>query len=111
MTDISSNLHSGDDGSVTSQTAISTDQSISSEPCRRILTSADIDMWVHSEGYRDYLNFIKQLNDFAKRVHNSVLKSREEIVQPCLVKVVALLDRLSDLLDEIVPFNDDKNQR
>lgn len=107
MTDILSDPHSD----VTSQTGSCTDQSSSSEPCRRILTAADIDMWVHSEGYRDYLNFIKQLNDFAKRVHGTALKSRDEIVQPCLVKVVALLDRLSELLDQIEPFNDDKNQR
>ena len=83
----------------------------SSEQCRRILSAADMDMWLHSEGYRDYLNFIKQLNEFAKRVHGTALKSRDDIVEPYLIKVTALLDKLCNLVDQIAPFNDDKNQR
>src|SRR5699024_8073537 len=80
-------------------------------PCRRIRAADDIDTWLHSEAYRDYLNFIKQLNEFAKRVHDTALKSRDEVVEPSLVRVVALLDHLSTLCDQIEPFNDDKNQR
>lgn len=94
----------GSSGRVTSLSA-------NSEPCRRILSSADMDMWLHCEGYRDYLNFIKQLNEFSKGVHGTALKSRDEILDPYLVKVAGLLDRLSNMVDEIAPFNDDKNQR
>lgn len=79
------------------------------EPCRRILNSSDMQMWIHSEGYRDYINFIKQLNEFAKRNHN--LNCRSVITDKCLLKVVTLLDHLSTLVDQIEPFNDDKNQR
>lgn len=83
----------------------------SSTSCRRILSESDMDFWLHSEGYRDYINFIKQLNEFAKGVHGNAFKSREEIIDPYLVKVVALLDKLSEMVDQIEPFNDDKNQR
>ena len=110
MADITPNLESA--GDVAPIVAEPSSSGGNSEPCcRRILSAADIDFWIHSEGYRDYLNFIRQLNDFAKRVHGTALKSRAEVVQPSLVKVVALLDRLSELVDQIVPFNDDKNQR
>ncbi|KAJ6224801.1 hypothetical protein RDWZM_003346 [Blomia tropicalis] len=83
----------------------------SNEPCRRILTANDIDMWLHSEGYRDYLNFIKQLNEFAKGVHNNSCTSRSEITNINLTKVVDLLDKLDEIATQIEPFNDDKDQR
>lgn len=95
------------DASTTSE-SVSGDQG-SPVACRRILSSADIQMWIHCEGYRDYINFIKQLNEFAKRKHG--LNSRSGITNQSLQKVVSLLDHLSGLADQIEPFNDDRNQR
>lgn len=79
--------------------------------CRRILNVTDMEMWLHSEAYRDYLNFIKLLNEFAKGVHNRMFQSRNEITDEYLQKVIRLLDHIGELCDQIEPFNDDKNQR
>lgn len=94
---------------------MSTDQGDDSRPvaiaCRRILSEPDLDTWLHSKAYRDYLNFIKQLNDFARGVHNNALKSREELTEPCLVQVMNILDDISALVDKVEPFEHDANQR
>ena len=82
-----------------------------SGPIRRILSQNDIDLWLKCEGYRDYLSFIKQLNEFAKGVHDSALNRRDQITNELLISVVTLLDKLSQLVDEVKPFDDDKNQR
>jgi serine/threonine-protein phosphatase 2A activator len=82
-----------------------------SEPKRRILSAEDIDFWLKCDGYKDYLNFIKQLNEFAKGVHNKALNSRNSITNELLINIVLMLDSLSSLVDEIKPFDDDKNQR
>ena len=82
-----------------------------SAPVRRIVSQSDIQRWLKCDGYKDYLSFIKQLNEFAKGVHDKALNRRDQITHPVLVSVVALLDRLSALVDEIEPFGDDKNQR
>ncbi|XP_075590812.1 serine/threonine-protein phosphatase 2A activator-like isoform X1 [Dermatophagoides farinae] len=87
------------------------DEIIETKCCRRILNTTDMEMWLHSEAYRDYLNFIKLLNEFAKGVHNRVFQSRNEIDDVHLKNVIRLLDHLGDLCDRIEPINDDKNQR
>lgn len=78
---------------------------------RRILDIEDIDTWIHSQGYKDYTTFIRQLNDFAKGVHNRAFKSRDEVQIECLKSVVSLLDRLSTLADQVKPFDHDTEQR
>lgn len=78
---------------------------------RRILNQEDIIMWIHSKAYHDFTQFIKQLNEFAKGVHNSSLQSRNEVTDVNLQKVIAILDQLSIICDQIEPLNDDKDQR
>jgi len=95
----------------TGPNSVRSDTSISGSARRRILSSDDMDFWLNSEGYRDYLNFIKQLNEFAKRVHGTALKSRDEVTNPYLIKVTSLLDKLAEMVDTIEPLHDDKNQR
>lgn len=78
---------------------------------RRILNQEDIDMWIHSKAYLDFIQFIKQLNEFAKGVHNGSLQSRNEVTNDHLLKVISILDQLSIICDQIEPLNDDKDQR
>ncbi|XP_054162767.1 serine/threonine-protein phosphatase 2A activator-like [Oppia nitens] len=82
-----------------------------SEPSRRIFNQRDVELWLKCDGYKDYLNFIKQLNEFAKGVHERGLNRREFVKNEVLVAIVALIDRLSQLVDEVKPIEDDKNQR
>ncbi|KAI7695202.1 hypothetical protein SSS_09775 [Sarcoptes scabiei] len=81
------------------------------KPSRRILSLSDIDQWLICEGYRDFINFIKQLNDFAKGTHSRAFQSSDEIVDEHLIRVVNLLNELSNLCDHIQPIIDDKDQR
>lgn len=78
---------------------------------RCILEIEDIETWTHSQAYKDYTHFIRQLNDFAKGVHNRAFKSRDEVQIECLKRVVTLLDRLGTLADEVKPFDHDTEQR
>ena len=87
------------------------DDNIETKCYRRILNATDMEMWIHSEAYRDYLNFIKLLNEFAKGVHNRKFQSRDEVNDEYLCNVIRLLDNLGELCDQIEPINDDKNQR
>ncbi|CAG2122642.1 unnamed protein product, partial [Medioppia subpectinata] len=48
---------------------------------------------------------------FAKGVHEKGLNRRQLITEEVLVSLVALLDTLSALVDEVKPLDDDKNQR
>lgn len=86
------------------------------EPTRKIVALSDVTLWKQSTGYSDYLNFVKQLNEFAKNVHqkspiSSADNCRESIDNAILLRVVDLLDNLVSLVDQIKPFEDDKNQR
>lgn len=72
---------------------------------RRVLHAGDITQWINSKGYNDYVQFIKEMNEFSKEFHN------QEIVKDNLVEVVKMLSHLSDLVDEIKPFDKDDRQR
>ena len=78
---------------------------------RMISGVKDMVDWQKSPGYNDYTNFIKQLNEFAKGIHSRGLNKRKYITDQILLDIVILLDQLDQLIDQIKPFEDDKNQR
>lgn len=79
-------------------------------PSRRILNIADMDHWRKCPGYLEYSSFVKQLNESTKGVHDGFY-NREKIESSPIVKVDQLLERLSTLVDQVKPFDDDQNQR
>ncbi|XP_074597189.1 serine/threonine-protein phosphatase 2A activator-like [Brevipalpus obovatus] len=77
---------------------------------RRILNVSDLPNWYKSEGYKDLMSFIRQLNDFAKGVHNG-LCDESSIKETSLQRVRDLLCELSKLADQIEPIKGDTGQR
>lgn len=79
---------------------------------KRIRSMADLGHWQRScPGYKDLVSFIRQLNEFCKMVHDKGLNRKEQIDHPDLRPIVDLLEKLGDLVTQIEPFDDDKNQR
>ncbi|KAI1280569.1 Serine/threonine-protein phosphatase 2A activator [Halotydeus destructor] len=78
-------------------------------PKRQIFGVQHMSHWSSCPGYKEYLGFVKQLNEFAKGVHDGFY-DRKTIENAALQECVSLLDRLSDAVDKIEPI-DDSNQR
>ncbi|RWS22330.1 serine/threonine-protein phosphatase 2A activator-like protein, partial [Leptotrombidium deliense] len=76
---------------------------------KRIASVNDMQHWLTCPGYKDLLAFIRQINEFAKSAHNA-FHDVSTITIPKLVKTMKLLNELSELVNEVKPF-EDKNQR
>lgn len=81
-----------------------------SEVCRKILRIEDMDTWKRSVGYKDYLAFVKMINDMAKGAHDAFWDP-DTVSHPLLTTVRSLLERLVSRVESIRPFEDDRNQR